>query len=202
MAALLVRCLDGLLLLRACRTDTASACACPTLLLLVVQLRMRETSSPDGLTCLEVAYDQVEDQILAQVAQGNGPEASEAAAARAAATDANNAASIDELVSSLLASGVGSRSGAASGSSGSSSPGGSWNDLEGVEPGVWLERFKGLSEAEALQELQVLKYLNGQTGVLRPRGTGGFAFGREPAPAAAAGQKKKKRMTKANARKN
>lgn len=157
---------------------------------------MRESSSPDGLTCLEVAYDQVEEQILAQVAQGTGPEATEAAAARAATLDSNNSASIDELVSSLLASGIAGRSGC----SGSSSPTGSWSDLEGVEPGVWLERFKGLTEAEALQELQVLKYLHGQTGVLRPRGAGGFASGRGPAPAPAAGQKKKKRMTKANAR--
>lgn len=157
---------------------------------------MRESSSPDGLTCLEVAYDQVEDQILAQVAQGTGPEATEAAAARAATLDSNNSASIDELVSLLLASGIGGRRG----SSGSSSPTGTWSDLDGVEPGVWLERFKGLTEAEALQELQVLKYLHGQTGVLRPRGAGGFAFGRGPAPAPAAGQKKKKRMTKANAR--
>jgi hypothetical protein len=174
---------------------------------LLLQLRMREESgSPDGLTCLEVAYDQVEDQILAQVAQGTGPEATEAAAARAATLDSNNAASIDELVSSLLASGIGGRSSAAAGSngsSGSSSPASSssWSDLDGVEPGVWLERFKGLTEAEALQELQVLKYLHGQTGVLRPRGPGGFAFGnRGPAPAPAAGQKKKKRMTKTNAR--
>lgn len=163
---------------------------------------MRESSSPDGLTCLEVAYDQVEDQILAQVAQGTGPEATEAAAARAATLDSNNSASIDELVSSLLASGI--STGGRSGSSGSSSPssGSSWSDLDGVEPGVWLERFKGLTEAEALQELQVLKYLHGQTGVLRPRGAGGFAFGRGgPAPAPAAGQKKKKRAaTKANAR--
>jgi hypothetical protein len=163
---------------------------------------MREAHSPDGLTCLEVAYDQVEDQILAQVAQGSGSEAAEAAAARAAANDANNAASIEELMSSLLANGIGARSGS-NGKSGSSSPSGSWSDLDGVEPAVWLERFKGLTEAEALQELQVLKYLHGQTGVLRPRGAGGFASGRgfAPAPAPAAGaQKKKKRLTKANAR--
>lgn len=120
----------------------------------LLQLRMRESNSPDGLTCLEVAYDQVEDQILAQVAQGTGPEAAEAAAVRAAAIDSNNSANIDELVSSLLASGIGGRAGS-NGSSGSSSPGGSWSDLDGVEPGVWLERFKGLTEAEALQELQV-----------------------------------------------
>jgi hypothetical protein len=164
----------------------------------VLQLRMRESHSPDGLTCLEVAYDQVEDQFLAQLAQGTGPEAAEAAAARAATNDANNAASIEELMSSLLASGIGARSGS-NGSSGSSSPSSSRSDLDGVEPSVWLERFKGLTEAEALQELQMLKYLHGQTGVLRPRGAGGFAVGRAPAPAA--GAKKKKRMTKANAKK-
>lgn len=162
---------------------------------------MRDSSnSTDGLTCLEVGYDQVEEQILAQLAQGSGPDAAEAAAARAAATDANNVAGIEDLVSTLLASGISGRS-TTSGSPGSSSPSGSWDDLAGIEPGVWLERFKGLSEAEALQELQALKYMHGHAGVLRPRGAGGFAFGREPTPAAAAaGQKKKKRMTKANAR--
>lgn len=188
------------------------------------QLRMREPTSPaapDSLTCLEVAYDQVEDQILAQVAHnssnssGSGNASTDAdgstASVRAAAAvaDANNAASIDELVSSLLASGISGRriSGSAgssppgsSSSSGANSPSGSFSDLDEA---VWLERFKGMSEAEALQELQVLKYLHDQTGVLRPRGAGGFAFSRGPAPAAAAattGQKKKKRMTKANAR--
>jgi hypothetical protein len=165
---------------------------------------MRDSSSSnstEGLTCLEVGYDQVEDQILAQLAQGSGPDAAEAAAARAAATDANNTAGIDDLVASLLASGISAGRSTASGSPGSSSPSGSWDDLAGIEPGVWLERFKGLSEAEALQELQALKYMHGHAGVLRPRGAGGFAFGREPTPVAAAvGQKKKKRMTKANAR--
>jgi len=166
-----------------------------------MQLRMAESSAPEGLTCLEVAYDQVEDQILAQLAATNSPDSTDAAtAARATTADASNSSSIDELMSSLLASGIGS-SGSRSGSSSPGSSSSSVSDLDGVEPAVWLERFKGLSEAEALQELQVLKYLHTQAGVLRPRSAGGFSFGRAgPVPAAAAGQKKKKRMTKANAR--
>eukprot|EP00775_Hariotina_reticulata_P010896 gene10896-11050_t len=71
-----------------------------------------------------------------------------------------------------------------------------------IDPEALLQRFKGLTETEALQELRVLKHLGGQAGVLRPKAHGGFAYGGRGTAtvAASTGGKKKKRATKANAK--
>lgn len=173
-----------------------------------VQLRLREEGTADlaeEVTCFEVAYDQVEAQILAQMAGSAtcSSGGSEAVAAAAAAAEATNTSSIDELVSSLLSS--------RGGGSGNASPAGSadYGGGDAAWSSAALERFRGLPEADALQELQVLRYISGQAaGVLRPRGPGGFAVGSRAGGVAAGGggaaasgsSKKKKRVTKANAK--
>lgn len=163
---------------------------------LPLQLRMRDPTN--DVTCLEVAYDQVEAQIVAQVAaQGSCNTEDEETRSSASSADSNTA-NIEELLSSILGKQP------SPSSSGSSSPERGYS-FEGVDANIdaeaWLGRFRGLSEAEALQELQVLKHLGGQTGVLRPHTHSGLGFGGcGAAVAAAGGSKKKKRATKASAR--
>eukprot|EP00879_Flechtneria_rotunda_P014427 GHRR01015075.1.p1 GENE.GHRR01015075.1~~GHRR01015075.1.p1 ORF type:complete len:511 (+),score=177.65 GHRR01015075.1:499-2031(+) len=183
-----------------------------------VQLRLRD---PDRqVTCLEVAYDQVEAQMVAQLAHtssstDSSTDSSEGAAFAAAAATATaqraraaNLAGIEDLVSGV----IGSSSSRAGGSSDWFNNSGSIRAssfdaaaFEGInadiDPWSWVERFKSLSETEALQELKVLKYLNGQNGVLRPRNHSGFGGG-SPGDAivAASSSKKKKRVTKASAK--
>ncbi|KAF8069503.1 ycf45 [Scenedesmus sp. PABB004] len=163
-----------------------------------VQLRLRDAASGE-VTCLEVAYDQVEAQMVAQLAHGASPNASADGAERAAAgAAAANAASIDELLEGVLRG--------ASSPPGSPAASASLDSLDGldcIDPAAWLARFKGLSEADALQELAVLKHLGGQAGVLRPRAHGGFAGGATVGAAVASGGgggKKKRRATRASAR--
>jgi hypothetical protein len=164
----------------------------------------------DGqVTMLECAYDQVEAQILAQMAQhsddssnsssntASRDEDSPLAAAAAQLRSTSNSSSIDDLVASVLRSG---------GSSGATSSSGSNLSLQealagsDLDPMGWLERFKGLNEAEALQELAVLKHM-GQAGVLRPKASSGFNYGGGSVMAASGSSKKsKKRATRANAK--
>jgi hypothetical protein len=184
------------------------------------QLRLREGAGAEDVNCLEVAYDQVEDQILAQMAAlgssggdggGAGSDASALAAAAAslasaassASVDAQNTSSIDELVASLL----GGQRSPAGGSEDGDADGGGGADGAWLHGGLAaLERLRGLPEAEALQELQVLQFINSQAGLLRPRAAGGaFGFNQSrasgsPVSAGGAGGKKKKRATKANAK--
>jgi len=111
--------------------------------------------------------------------------------------DAANAASINELLSAVLDP--------SSSSSMDSLSSLSFDGIDAsIDPEAWLQRFKGLTETEALQELRVLKHLGGQAGVLRPKAHGGFSYGGRGTAtvAASAGGKKKKRATKANARSN
>jgi hypothetical protein len=164
---------------------------------------------------LECAYDQVEAQILAQMAQHSGPssnsssntashdEDTQLAAAAAQLRSTSNSLSIDDLVASVLRSGS-----ASSGASCSSSSGSNHSLQEALagselDPMGWLERFKGLNEAEALQELAALKYVGGQAGVLRPKASSGFNYGGGSAVAASGGSKKsKKRATRTNAKRS
>jgi hypothetical protein len=155
------------------------------------------------LTCLEVAYDQVEAQIVAELAHkssSNGTNPATAVDNHSSSSDhdAANAASINELLSAVLDPG-------SSNSSMDSSSSLSFDGIDAsIDPEAWLQRFKGLTETEALQELRVLKHLGGQAGVLRPKAHGGFSYGGRGTAtvAASAGGKKKKRATKANARSN
>ena len=162
----------------------------------------------------EVAYDQVEAKILAQLAGASSPASSPTASGddlSVAAAVAANAAGIDSLVAAVLrGQGVtNAASGAPGSSTGSSSLAGSLDDLAlpGLEPGVLLERFKGLTEEEALQELRVLRYVGGQAGLLRrPGGSSGFAGGISGGAGAAAaaasaggGSRKKRRAVRAKA---
>lgn len=152
------------------------------------------------VTCLEVAYDQVEAQIIAQLAaqSSTNTDTTISTSPTASAADSTNNASIDELLTSIL------------GNEPNPSSSGSYNadrscSLDGLDTNIdaeaWLGRFKGLSEAEALQELQVLKYLGGQAGVLRPRGHNALGFrGFGDAVTAVAGSKRRKRTTKLGAR--
>lgn len=156
---------------------------------------------------LECAYDQVEAQILAQMAQHSGDssrsssntasqEEDTLAAAAAQLRSHSNSSSIDDLVASVL------RTGSSSSSSGLNY---SLQDaLAGAEldPMDWLERFKGLNEAEALQELAAMKYLGGQAGLLRPRASGGFGYGARPGSAVAASGSSKKSKKRAASRAN
>lgn len=165
-----------------------------------MQLRMRDLVNE--VNCLEVAYDQVEAQIIAQLAAQSSTSSQDSSAGADTSAAEANAASIDEVLTSLLG-----KQSNPSGSGSSSPVEGSLGDCFESEVGAqaWLGRFKNLSEAEALQELQVLKYLGGQTGVLRPRGSGGLGVaGRETAAVAVAtvgSSRKKRRATKANAKK-
>ncbi|KAF6265309.1 hypothetical protein COO60DRAFT_1697878 [Scenedesmus sp. NREL 46B-D3] len=180
-----------------------------------VQLRLRDPVDGE-VTMLECAYDQVEAQILAQMAQHGGEgsnsssntasheEDTTLAAATAQLRSNSNSTSIDDLVTSVLRSGGGNSS-----SSRSSSSNGSHRSLQealagtDLDPMGWLERFKGLNEAEALQELAVLKYMGGQAGVLRPKASGGFSYGASSAVAASGSSKKsKKRATRASAKRS
>eukprot|EP00878_Enallax_costatus_P023034 GHUV01024484.1.p2 GENE.GHUV01024484.1~~GHUV01024484.1.p2 ORF type:complete len:162 (+),score=57.31 GHUV01024484.1:867-1352(+) len=154
----------------------------------------------NDVTCLEVAYDQVEAQIIAQLAAQTSinTDTTSSRSPTASAAESTNSANIEELLASILGKQP------SPSSSGSSSPDRSYS-LDGLDSNIdaeaWLGRFKGLSEAEALQELQVLKYLGGQAGVLRPRGHNGLGFsGFGGAVAAAGGSKKKKRATKLGAK--
>jgi hypothetical protein len=163
-----------------------------------VQLRMRDPVT--DVTCLEVAYDQVEAQIVAQVAAqaSSNMEAADKRSPAGSGVEESNTANIEELLASILGKQP------SPSSSGSSSPERSYS-FEGMDANIdadaWLGRFKGLSEADALQELQVLKYLGGQTGVLRPRSNTGLGFSScGTGVATTGGSKKKKRATKANAR--
>uniref|UniRef100_A0A383V5B1 AAA+ ATPase domain-containing protein n=1 Tax=Tetradesmus obliquus TaxID=3088 RepID=A0A383V5B1_TETOB len=170
-----------------------------------VQLRLRDPVDGE-VTMLECAYDQVEAQILAQMAQHSGDssrsssntasqEEDTLAAAAAQLRSHSNSSSIDDLVASVLRTG----------SSSSSGSNYSLQDaLAGAEldPMDWLERFKGLNEAEALQELAAIKYLGGQAGLLRPRASGGFGYGARPGSAVAASGSSKKSKKRAASRAN
>lgn len=153
------------------------------------------------VTCTEVAYDQVEAQIVAQIAaQSTASKASSPETSPTASADSNTA-NMDELLSSILGKQP------SPSSSGKSNPDTSYS-LEGIDVNIdaeaWLGRFKGLSEAEALQELQVLKYLGGQAGVLRPKGYSGLGLsGCGAVVAAASGNsRKQKRAARLNAKRN
>lgn len=173
-----------------------------------LQLRLRDPV--DGqVTMLECAYDQVEAQILAQMAQhsNDGSRSSSntsshdedtLAAAAAQLRSNTNSSSIDDLVANVLRSG--SASSSSSGRNHSLQEALAGTDLDPMD---WLERFKGLNEAEALQELAVMKYLGGQAGVLRPKSSSGFGYGGGSAVAASGGSKKsKKRAMRANAKRS
>jgi hypothetical protein len=167
----------------------------------------------DGeVTMLECAYDQVEAQIIAQMAQHSGGSSNSSsntashdedtplAAAAAQLRSTSNSSSIDDLVASVL------RSGSATSGTSSSSSGSNHSLQEALagselDPMGWLERFKGLNEAEALQELAALKYVGGQAGVLRPKSSSGFNYGGGSAVAASS-KKSKKRATRANAKRS
>jgi hypothetical protein len=174
-----------------------------------LQLRLRDPVDGE-VTMLECAYDQVEAQILAQMAQHSSDgsrsgsntashDEDTLAAAAAQLRSHSNSSSIDDLVASVL------RTGSSSGSSSSGLSHSLQEALAGtdLDPMDWLERFKGLNEAEALQELAVMKYLGGQAaGVLRPRASGGFGYGGRPGSAVAASGSSKKSKKRAQMRAN
>jgi len=174
-------------------------------LLVPVQLRLRQPGVKDAsneLTCLEVAYDQVEAQIVAELAHNSSSNGTDSGSSGtnnrslSSDRDASNAASINELLSAVLDQ-------SSSSSSMESSSSLSFDGIDAsIDPEAWLQRFKGLTETEALQELAVLKHLGGQAGVLRPKAHSGFSYGGRGTAtvAASAGGKKKKRATKANAK--
>jgi hypothetical protein len=162
------------------------------------QLRTRQESGRQQgeLQCQEVGYDQIPALLLGQMKgqSGTSSPAGESSTSNDMRDWQGRGPSLDSLANEGSAtSRNSSRRDVAAGL-----------DLSAAEdPWAWVQRFQELSEGEALQELQVMKYLGGQGALLGPRG-GGFLHSRISGPATAAngagGKKKRQRAGRANAK--
>lgn len=186
-----------------------------------VQLRRRDAATNE-VECDEVCYDQVDALLLADLAArkaaGNSsptssmdtaPPASQAAAG--ASTGSLASSSWDDILGDLnRANSISANSSSAS-SIASSDGGAVLADLEqaAVDPWAWVQKFKHLGAADGVEQMQVLKHLGGQAGLVRPRGASflhgktaaGAGAGGTAAPGAGSSKKAKRRAAKANAKK-
>jgi hypothetical protein len=192
------------------------------------QLRRRDAATNE-VDCDEVCYDQVDALLLADLAArkaaGSGSQsassmdtaapASQAAAGAGGSSAAGSVASSswEEILGDLSrANSISGNNIVSSASSISSSDGGSGlADLEqaAVDPWAWVQKFKHLGATDGVEQMQVLKQLGGQAGLVRPRGASflhgktaaGAGAGGATAPGAGGSKKAKRRAAKANAKK-
>ena len=169
----------------------------------LLQLRTRHEGGhrqQGELQCQEVTYDQIPALLLAQLKAHSGSSSPPPDTSSSSSRSSYNYGSRDwqGLAAALdpLASSGSSRSSSRDVAAGL--------DVSAAEdPWAWVQRFQELSEGEAMQELQGMKYLGGQGAMLGPKGAG-FLHARVSGPAAAAGgaggKKKRQRAGRANAK--